>query len=59
MTGLDQRPNSGSVSVPTGADPVGFRRDGYAVLKEFLNRGELEALRVDVDTVLAAPAARL
>jgi hypothetical protein len=34
---------------------VGFRRDGYAVLKEFLNRGELEALRVDVDTVLAAP----
>jgi hypothetical protein len=55
MTSLAPSPKSRPASAPTGADPASFRRDGYVILKRFLKPPELEALRADVDAVLAEP----
>ena len=49
--GLTER----SPAVPGSASAERFRRDGFAVLKGFIERKELARLRADVDAVLAAP----
>ena len=43
-------------STIAGAPPRGaFLRDGYAVLKRFLDAAEVSALRADVERLLLAP----
>jgi hypothetical protein len=55
MEAFAPNPSSGHRSAPAVANSAGFRRDGFAVLRDFLEPSELAALRADVDAVLAAP----